>query len=110
MLLERVHSLIKLIEYPGIDFEIFVNADGLVVIYCVAELIDNERGVLSKQKGRPWLLWLTATDQDIVQTAFKAVLTFEEHEIREKFKYRGEAIYAPHFAPDDLVDLVERVK
>lgn len=47
-------------------------------------------------KGRKWLLSERMTDSEIVQTAFKAVLTAEEHETREQFKYHGQAVLAPH--------------
>lgn len=47
-------------------------------------------------KGRKWRLSPHMTDSEIVQTALKAVLTAEEHEAREKFLYRGRAIFGPH--------------
>jgi hypothetical protein len=44
---------------------------------------------------------------EIVTTAFKAVMTAMEHEVRESFKYRDVAIYNPHLDPDSLVDFVK---
>jgi hypothetical protein len=46
--------------------------------------------------GRKWLLSEHMTDSEIVLTALKAVLTAEEHEARELFKWRGRAILGPH--------------
>ena len=45
------------------------------------------------------------TKSEIVQTAFLAVLTAAEHEIRETFKYHDAAIFGPHFNVDRLVTL-----
>lgn len=43
---------------------------------------------------------------EIVTTAFKAVMTAMEHEVRENFRYRGASIFNPHMDPDKLVDFV----
>ena len=55
--------------------------------------------------GRKWLLSPFMTKSEVVQTAFKAVLTAIEHETREAFRYRGEAIFGPHFDVDRLAEL-----
>lgn len=59
------------------------------------------------QSGRKWRLSVWMTRSEIVQTAFKAVLAAEEHEVREKFNYRGRNIFGPHFDVDALVALVD---
>lgn len=56
--------------------------------------------------GRKWQLSQHMTDSEIVQTALLALITWAEHEVRESFEYRGEAIFAPHFDVDDLVTLI----
>jgi hypothetical protein len=55
--------------------------------------------------GRKWFLSNHMTRSEVVQTAFKAVLTAEEHEAREHFKYRGQSIFDPHYDVDKLVEL-----
>lgn len=47
------------------------------------------------------------TKTEIVMTALKAVLAAEEHEARERFKYRGEAIFSPHVDVDDLYRFIK---
>lgn len=59
------------------------------------------------QKGRKWMLSPHMTKSEVVQTAFKAVLTAEEHEAREFFTYKGKAIFGPHFHVDTLVEACE---
>jgi hypothetical protein len=57
--------------------------------------------------GRKWQLSLHMTTSEIVRTALKAVLTASEHEVRETFTYRGEAIFGPHFDVEQLVALCQ---
>ena len=62
-------------------------------------------GADGRQNGRKWLISQHATRSEIVQTAFKAVLTALEHETREQFLYRGQAVFGPHFDVDSLAAL-----
>ena len=55
--------------------------------------------------SRKWLLSYHMTRSEIVQTALKAVLTAVEHEARERFLYRGQPIFGPHYNVDRLVDI-----
>lgn len=57
------------------------------------------------QRSRKWRLSKYMTPSEIVQTAFKAALTAEEHEAREAFKYKGESIFGPHFDIEALHEL-----
>lgn len=57
---------------------------------------DAKTGKIANQAGRKWWLSEHMTDSEIVQTAFKAAVTAEEHECREQFKFRGMAIFNPH--------------
>jgi hypothetical protein len=43
------------------------------------------------------------TRSELVQTAFKAVLTSIEHEAREQFTYKGARVFGPHFDIEALV-------
>lgn len=57
--------------------------------------------------GRKWRLSVHMTKSEVIQTALKAVLAAEEHEAREKFLYRGRAIFGPHFSVDRLWELAD---
>lgn len=57
------------------------------------------------QHGRKWMLSPHMTRSEVVATAFKAVITAEEHEARELFKYKGKAVFCAHYDVDALVDL-----
>ena len=71
------------------------NPSGFVVVRIVATRPCNTTGVLDEQYGRPWLIQGQDSDDAILNTLLLAVLTFEEHEIREGFKFDGKALYEP---------------
>lgn len=50
------------------------------------------------------------TKDEVVSTALKLVLTAYEHEVREKFLYKGERIFGPHFDVDFLADVLKTNK
>lgn len=54
------------------------------------------------QRGRKWFLSEHMTDSEVVQTALVAVLAATEHEAREDFRYRGAAIFGPHYDVEAL--------
>ena len=66
---------------------------------------DLVTGCPEYQNGRKWLVSRYSTPSELVTTAFKAVLTAEEHEIRESFRYRGKMIFGPHFNVEALVSV-----
>jgi hypothetical protein len=57
------------------------------------------------QTGRKWYLSPYMTKSEVVLTALKAVLTAEEHEARERFRYKGRRIAGPHLDVDALADM-----
>lgn len=60
------------------------------------------------QYCRKWLLYRTMNASEAVRTAWAAVVQAEEHEARERFRYRGRRIMGPHFDVDKLVDFYAR--
>ena len=53
--------------------------------------------------GRWWLVEPGASESDVIRTAFKAAITWEEHELRERFLYKGAAVFGPHYEIDRLI-------
>jgi hypothetical protein len=58
-------------------------------------------------RGRRWFLEPDASAEDLVRTALKAVITWEEHEVRENFRFDGVRIFDPHLRLDQLLILAE---
>lgn len=71
---------------------------------------DSEKGFHTVQHGRKWYISEHATKSELIQTALKAVLTAEEHEAREQFKYRGKAVFGPHIDVDVLANIADLVE
>lgn len=67
--------------------------------------VDGNTDAPEIQHGRKWDVSRHATPSELVQTAFKAVLTSMEHRAREHFLYRGERVFGPHFDVEDLARL-----
>lgn len=90
------------------DWLLEVKQDGTrpyLQVHCINGR-DADTGLPIEWTGRKWLLSPHMCGNEIVATAFKAVLTAIEHEVRENFRYRGVAIFNPHLDPDKLVDFV----
>jgi hypothetical protein len=90
------------------DWKIEVHMDGSrpYMQVHVVDGRDSETGAVLEWTGRKWMLSPFMCKNEIVATAFKAVMTAMEHEIRENFRYRGVAIFNPHLDPDALVEFV----
>src|SRR5579864_7229094 len=101
MTVTEMQNLFNQLEYKGFNFT--VNCMGerpyLQLKWDSACVIT---GAFYKNTSRKWFLSEHMTKSELVQTAFKACLTAEEHEARENFKYKGEPIYGPHFNVDAL--------
>lgn len=98
-----IYAVLSRISFP--DFKFVVKTDkGLYLqIECLGKC--NVTGNSYEWKSRKWVLSYYMTNGEIVQTAFKAVLTAIEHEARENFRYRGVSIFDPHYDIEKLVEL-----
>jgi hypothetical protein len=69
---------------------------------------EDENETFSKevtvQSGRKWYVSKYATKSEVIQTAFHACLKAEEHECREWFRYKNEAVFCPHYSIDELYE------
>lgn len=65
-----------------------------------------QAGLDESWTSRKWFLSPYMTKSEFVQTAFLAVMTAMEHETRERFRYKGHAVFGPHYNVERLVDLL----
>ena len=101
----EIRFLLDQIEYKDWHFRLGVKGP-VLYLQVVFQAPDNDDpGRLEQQKGRKWMLSEHMTRSEIVLTALKAVLTAEEHEAREKFLYKGKAVFNPHFDIEKYVAL-----
>ncbi len=94
------------VKFPGYKFCVHRHD---AHIYLQAEFHSpcTNTGQLTLQKTRKWQLSEHMTESELIQTAFKCVLTALEHEAREQFTYKGRAVYGPHFDVNALIDLCD---
>jgi hypothetical protein len=64
---------------------------------------DAYTGEPALQEGRKWFVSQDCTADDVVRTAFKAVVTWAEHEARETFTYKNVRVFSPHVDLDALI-------
>lgn len=67
--------------------------------------VHNIDGTPMPWRGRKWLLSDHMTDGEVVQTAWLAFQVALEHEMRETFLYKGQAVFDPHYDINKLVAL-----
>lgn len=103
---ERVVDLLHRVRLPDDSWrhEVSVREDCLTY-QIAANGSCNVSGKRMAWTGRKWFLSRHMTDGEIVQTVFKACMTAQEHELRERFLYRGAAIFDPHYDIEKLVEL-----
>lgn len=95
-----IESILKDVAYPGYSF--VVGGDERHYIQAVFNDRCTVTGERYTHTTRKWYISRLACKNEVVQTALKCVLTSIEHEARERFKYRGKAIFGPHFDVDAL--------
>jgi len=69
----------------------------------------NRTGEPYKNGGRKWDISQYMTESEFVLSVWKAVLTFEEHELREQFLYEGKRILDPHINVRALLSICEQL-
>lgn len=93
------------------DYKIkFFNISGETFIAISHAEVDVDTGEKQEMLGRLWHLDKTSSRSQVVDTVFKAMRAYLEHELREKFTFMGKAIYAPHFDVDKLAAAVDFLK
>lgn len=97
----------KQIQYKNYEFHIISKSSSIFLLQSRFHAPCNFR-IGDEQKirtGRKWYVSPYATKSEVIRTAFKAVLTCEEHETREQFKYNGQSIFSPHIDVDQMTSI-----
>lgn len=102
MRLSEIEDLLEKVKFQ--DWEFYLGTRGMELYLQVKfdAPCTVEGGQPQKQHGRKWFISEHMTKSEIVQTAFKAVITALEHEAREMFTYRDRPVFGPHFDVDAL--------
>lgn len=92
---------LKSINYPGLQFHLVMKGPLYFLQVVNPYGVDSRTGQALSWKGRKWYISDHMTKSEIVQTAFKAVLTAMEHEARESFTFKGVPVCDPHLDLED---------
>jgi hypothetical protein len=91
------------IRYKNWEFHIKQKGETIFLqIQFMAEDHTPKEVIIERQFCRKWQLSTHMSRTELVRTAYKAVRAAEVHELQEKFKFRGVAIYNPHIDVDAL--------
>lgn len=94
--LVRLMTVVSRIQFPGVHVELEHKEHGLALRVHCPNGVCAVTGEAAPWVGRAWPVSLGITNGDLVQTAFKAILTALEHEARELFTFQGERVMDPH--------------
>lgn len=108
MTIDGMKELMESVSF--LDYRFKVIADSRGSIYLQASYLEPDiiTGEIERQFTRQWLLSPAMVKSEIIQTAFKCVITSAEHRVREHFTYKGARIFGPHFDVDALADICEK--
>lgn len=102
---EDIQEILKTITYKNWEFVVGKTESGATFIQVQFEVHDSLSKKIERQHGRKWYISKYATKSEVVGTCLKAVLTAEEHEARESFRYRGQPIFQTHYDVDVLAQV-----
>lgn len=97
--------ILRDVKYPGYQFVLYQGEHGELSLRAWYKEPDITTGRVETQWTRYWPIDASWNKGQLVQTAFKCVLTSHEHRAREHFTYQGERVFGPHLALDGLVAL-----
>ena len=108
MTLGEMREIISLVHFEDYTFEV---KEGMTLFSCYLQASYFEPDIItgedSLQKTRKWMLSRHMVKSEVVQTAFKCVITSLEHRAREHFLYRNERIFGPHFDVEALYEIAK---
>jgi hypothetical protein len=96
-----LRDVLAQIRYKNCTFVAGDLIDGTLWIQVQYPVVN--KGIGRTAKARRWIIEPESTPWQVAATAFKAVLTVEEHEARESFLYKGAGVFYPHHDLEELV-------
>ncbi len=99
--MQEVIGKVTIKDHPSVSAKVVM--EGLKDITYYLQLRDLDMDP-TFNTGRKWKLSPHMTKSELVGTMFKAWMSWVEHEAREAFLYRDQAIFGPHFDVDVLAE------
>jgi hypothetical protein len=89
--------------------DVAAGGDGRVFLQLQHYRPDADTGAMAWGGGGKSYLSPHMTASEIVRRALGAAIAYEEHEVREFFRYRGARVFGPHISVDALVEVADRL-
>lgn len=83
--------------------------DGRIYVQVECDRPDTFTGVMGVGRGGKFYLSPYMTVSEIVQGCFGLCKSYDEHETREAFTWRGRRIYGPHIDVDALWEVADNL-
>lgn len=103
MNLYEMRLILDDIKFYDYEFDVIDNVGATPYLQGKYVEPDIVTGQPEMQHTRKWQLSLHMTKSEFVQTVFKCCITSMEHRTREHFRYKGHAVFGPHFDVDALL-------
>lgn len=104
---DQIQEILSEVKYGNMEFHVG-QKDNTLFLQLRWNGVDTYTNAAERQHSRKWQLSEYMTKNEIIQTAFKACLTAEEHECRERFRYKNKSIFGPHFDVDTLAEICSK--
>lgn len=105
----QIKDVLKHISYKNWQFRVETKDEGFYLQVVFMDVDVDDLNKIKEQHGRKWLISPYMTKNELIQTALKAILTAEEHEVRENFLYNGKRIFGPHIDIDILWEVCDNL-
>lgn len=107
--IDEVQAVLNEVQFMDWEVRLMEKGDGYLLQWIFMDVdVENPTAGRVPQHCRKWYVSPYSTDTEIVETAWKAVKIAMEHEVREKFMFRGRRIFSPHFDINALVSLCDK--
>jgi len=107
--MDDLRQILHDVHFPATLFEAEEISNGFLLQMRRTEP-DSDTGEPVEFTGRKWFIDRAASPSAVVRTAFLAAVTWQEHEARHLFTYRGVEVFGPHFDVDQLARLAEEAR
>lgn len=103
---EEIEDVVDSIKLDMVGMHIRFREQGGACMYL--QIAYNGKGAwgIEPWSGRKWLISSHMTNTEIVNTAWLAYKQAIEHELLEKFTFRGYTVKNPHMAVEDIATLL----
>jgi hypothetical protein len=105
MTISRAKEILDSVVYPKYTFHAVIDGRGEMYLQGSYLEADIYTGKVEKQLTRRWFISPEMSKSELVQTAFKMIMTSMEHRVREHFLYNNRLVFGPHFNIDKLWEI-----